>query len=68
LLEPLLTVGDRHLRDALNLFERHEKLDAFDTLLAATAVASEADALVSADRAFSTVPRLHHVVPGIAEF
>jgi predicted nucleic acid-binding protein len=68
LFEPLLDVEDRHLRDALTLFERHAQLDAFDALLAAAALSSDVDALVSADRAFSAVPRIRHVLPGTPAF
>ena len=68
LLEPLLTTETEHLRDALALFARHETLDAFDAMLAATAVSVEAEALVSADLGFASVPRLRHVVPGTREF
>ena len=68
LLDPLLVLDASHVAAALTLFERHESLDAFDALLAAAAVAAEADALVSADRAFASVPKLRHVSPGTAEF
>jgi predicted nucleic acid-binding protein len=63
LLSPLLVVEERDLLDGLRLFERHERLGPFDAVLAAAARSIEAEALVSADRAFSTVPRLRHVVP-----
>jgi len=52
----------------LRIFERSESLGAFDAFLAATAIASDAEALVSADRAFSSVSRLAHVAPGTEEF
>jgi predicted nucleic acid-binding protein len=68
LLAPLLTAEAVHVREALTLFERHERLDAFDALLAATAVAAEPDALVSADPAFAAVPKLRHVAPGTSAF
>jgi predicted nucleic acid-binding protein len=68
LLAPLLATDAGHVRDALNLFERYERLDAFDALLAATAIASAPDALVSADSAFAAVPSIRHVAPGTAEF
>jgi uncharacterized protein len=68
LLTPLLTSDPGHVTDAVTLFERHEGLDAFDALLAATAVAAAPEALVSADPAFRAVPRLRHVAPGTAEF
>ena len=68
LLAPLISATDREVREGLRLFERHEELDAFDSVLAATAVAHDADAFVSADCAFAAVPALRHVVPGTAEF
>jgi uncharacterized protein len=68
LLAPLLTTEGAHVRDALALFERQPGLGAFDALLAATALAAGSEALVSADAAFATVPRLLHVAPGTAEF
>jgi hypothetical protein len=63
LLAPLLTVEDQHLRRGLSLFEHHEGLGAFDAVLAATALDSDANALVSADTAFSYVSNLPYVVP-----
>jgi uncharacterized protein len=63
LLAPLLTVEDEHLRRGLSLFERHERLGAFDAVLAATALDANARALVSADCAFAQVSNLPHVVP-----
>ncbi len=47
----------------LTLFESHRALGAFDALLAAAALAREAEALVSADRAFGEVTGLRHVDP-----
>jgi uncharacterized protein len=58
LLEPLLAPTERGLEAGLRLFERHERLDAFDAVLAATAMEHGAEALVSADRAFGEVRRL----------
>jgi uncharacterized protein len=63
LLAPLLTVGDEHLRRGLALFERSERLGAFDAVLAATALEAGASALVSADGAFASIAGLHHVIP-----
>lgn len=51
-LAPLLPVLAEHLEAGLGLFERTEGLGAFDAVLAATAAAHQADALVSADRNF----------------
>jgi uncharacterized protein len=58
LLSPLLAATERELGAGLRLFERHEQLDAFDAVLAATAIEHGAEALVSADRAFADVRRL----------
>ncbi len=63
LFAPLLVVEEHQLSDGLQLFEQHPRLGAFDAVLAATARATNADALVSADAAFAEVPRLAHVVP-----
>lgn len=68
LLGPLLVVPGALVEPGLRIFERSKSLGAFDSFLAATAIANEADALVSADRAFSSVSRLTHIVPGTAEF
>jgi uncharacterized protein len=70
LLSPLLSVGAEDLRRGLSMFEHAEQLGAFDAVLAAAALGANADALVSADAAFSTVSALPHVVPdeqGIAD-
>ena len=58
LLSPLLSPTERDLEAGLRLFERHERLDPFDAVLAATAIEHGAAALVSADRAFADVRRL----------
>jgi predicted nucleic acid-binding protein len=63
LFSPLLGVTREHLLDGLHLFERSERLGAFDAILAAAAAASGATALVSADDAFAGVPQLRHVIP-----
>jgi predicted nucleic acid-binding protein len=68
LLSPLLTVGDETVEDGLRIFEQHDSLGAFDAFLAASAISSKAEALVSADRSFSAVPRLRHVAPGTPAF
>jgi predicted nucleic acid-binding protein len=70
LLSPLLSVTARELAHGLSLFEEIEPLGAFDAVLAASAIATGASALVSADMAFSAIPGLRHVVPdgaGVAE-
>ena len=55
LLSPLLQPSEEQLVAGLRLFEREEALGAFDAVLAATAIAEHAEALVSADRSFSGV-------------
>jgi predicted nucleic acid-binding protein len=64
LLGPLLAPGEAELALGLELFERHEDLGAFDAILASAAKLSGADALVSADRAFASVPAIAHIDPG----
>jgi predicted nucleic acid-binding protein len=63
LLSPLLTVSEDHLRHGLSIFEHAEQLGAFDAVLAAAALDVGAQALVSADGAFASVPKLTHVTP-----
>lgn len=63
LLSPLLVVEDFDLREGLVLFGETDALGCFDAVLAAAAHAAGADALVSADRAFSSVANVRHVVP-----
>jgi hypothetical protein len=63
LLSPLLGVTREHLLDGLRLFERSERLGAFDAILAMAAAESGATALVSADGAFAGVAGLRHVTP-----
>jgi predicted nucleic acid-binding protein len=64
LLSPLLDVTREDLRRGLQLFERSDRLGAFDTVLAAAAMARNASALVSADVAFASLAtELPHVVP-----
>ncbi|MGD8485331.1 MAG: PIN domain-containing protein [Chloroflexota bacterium] len=64
LLGPLIRPGDAELALGLRLFEEHEEVGMFDAVLAAAAMLSGADALVSADRAFATVRGLPHLDPG----
>ena len=63
LLAPLLVIDSDDLRAAIRLFEREQGLDAFDAVLAATALRHDADALVSADRAFGVVRGLPYIDP-----
>jgi predicted nucleic acid-binding protein len=70
LLAPLLSVTREEVRRGLNLFERFDRLGAFDAVLAAGAEAAGATALVSADAAFAGLPELRHLHPdadGVAE-
>ena len=64
LLAPLLVVGERELSAGLRLFETVAALGAFDAVLAASAIAADAEALVSADRALAHVPGLRVIDPG----
>lgn len=63
LLSPLLIVEEPDLREGLRLFQEGAKIGAFDAVLAAAAHAAGAEALVSADSAFSTIPNVRHIVP-----
>lgn len=63
LLSPLLVVEEADLREGLRLFAASEQLGCFDAVLAAAARAAGADALVSADGAFSSLTTLAHVIP-----
>lgn len=63
LLGPLIAPDEVSLRTGLELYRRHPELDAFDAVLAATALAAGAEALVSADRAYRVVGALRHLDP-----
>ena len=63
LLAPLLTISGAELKAGLALFEKVDRLGAFDAVLAASAMAIDASAFLSADRAFAAVPGLSHAVP-----
>ena len=70
ILAPLMTADSGDLDLGMDLYARHDRLGAFDAILAAVAINAGASALVSADRAFADVSRLTHVVPdqaGIGE-
>jgi uncharacterized protein len=67
LLSPLLSVGEAALDGGIAIFERTERLGSFDAVLAATAIASDARALVSADRAFASIRKLSFVELGSPE-
>lgn len=57
LLGPLLPVTSRHLAAGLKLWEEIPQLGAFDSVLAAVALAHNAE-LISADQGFASVPEL----------
>ena len=61
LLAPLLAAEHADLEDGLRLYLRHERLGSFDAVLAAVASRVQAEAFVSADRAFADVPGLRFV-------
>ena len=68
MLSPLLPTSPLDLADGLTLFEHHVGLGAFDAVLAGMVARQPDGVLVSADRGFSTVPGLRHIVPGTPEF
>jgi predicted nucleic acid-binding protein len=59
----LLVTRPEDLDFGLVLYERHQSLGAFDAMLAAVALNQQAEALVSADRAFGEVPHLLWIDP-----
>ena len=61
-LAPLLVVGEQDLQEGLRLYERSERLGAFDAVLASAAGRADAAAIVSADSAFDEAD-IAHVVP-----
>ncbi|GAA3755098.1 hypothetical protein HDA32_004236 [Spinactinospora alkalitolerans] len=63
LLSPLLMVEEGVLSSGLAVFEAHDRLGSFDSVLAAAARANGATALVSADRAFAAFTDVPHVFP-----
>jgi predicted nucleic acid-binding protein len=63
LLSPLLIVTTEHLRRGLSIYERSQQIGAFDAVLAAAALSAGAQALVSADTAFSAIEKLPHFLP-----
>lgn len=68
LLSPLLAIEEHHLLAGLGLFEQHSRLGPYDAVLAAAAIASGAEAILSADRTFSDVQGIRHLVPGTPDF
>jgi predicted nucleic acid-binding protein len=67
MLVPLQRVDEEDLEAGLRLYERHTNLGSFDAVLAAVALNRDADALVSADRAFDSVRELRYVNPATPE-
>lgn len=59
----LLVTTPDDLDRGLGLFERHPSLGAFDAVLAAVVLDRQAEALISADRAFASVPDLPLIDP-----
>lgn len=59
----LISTDAADLDLGLTLYLAHPRLGAFDAMLAAVALNRRFDALVSADRAFSGVPKLRWVDP-----
>ncbi len=65
LLSPLLIVEEIDLREGLRLFEEGAGFGSFDAVLAASAHAAGAEALVSADSGFSGIAAIRDVVPDV---
>lgn len=63
LLSPLMVIDRDQLDAGLLLFRSTSGLGAFDAVLAASAIAADAAAIVSADRAFALVEGISHVFP-----
>lgn len=63
LLAPLRSSELEHLEVGLQLWADNEQLDAFDSVLAAVALDTKYSTVVSADRAFASVPGITHVFP-----
>ncbi|HEX7490878.1 MAG TPA: type II toxin-antitoxin system VapC family toxin [Candidatus Limnocylindrales bacterium] len=61
-LNPIVTTA-ADLDAGLSLFETYPELGAFAAVLAAVAIARGAESLVSADRAFASVPELGWIDP-----
>ena len=58
LLQPLIVLDELDLKRGLELFERQERLGAFDALLAAAVARRGGRAVISADEAFTGIPGL----------
>ena len=62
-LIPLVTTDSRDLSLGLSLFAAHQRIGAFDAVLAAVALNRQLEGVVSTDRAFGDVPGLHWIDP-----
>lgn len=60
---PLLAPERTDLELGLDLYGRHSSVGAFDAVLVGVALNHGAEALVSADRTFSTIAELRHLTP-----
>ena len=58
-----ITTSTQDLHRGLQLFQHHQDIGMFDAVLAAVALGRAAEALVSADRAFASVPGLRWIDP-----
>jgi uncharacterized protein len=67
MLVPLQRVDEEDLEAGLRLYEENADLGSCDAVLAAVALNRDADALVSADRAFASVRGLPYVNPASPE-
>lgn len=63
ILSPLRECDRGHLDDGLELWRRHDRIGAFDSVLAAVALDTKHATIVSADRGFAGIEGLHHVFP-----
>ena len=63
LLHPLLAVDERDFAAGLDLFGSSTELGPFDAVLATAAIHRDADALVSADRAFEEIEGVAYLHP-----
>jgi uncharacterized protein len=63
LLAPLLSPTVEDLKAGLLMFERNDALGAFDAVLAACAIRTGIEALISADTAFGDLAEISHVIP-----
>jgi predicted nucleic acid-binding protein len=67
-LAPLVLTEVEDVERGLRLFVEHAALGAFDSVLAAVALRTGAEAFISADRAFGAVRGLRYVDPAAPEF